>query len=166
MFQMTSNREITKMKVVDLEKLYNFIVDNFFIWIRLESKTLISSSVENNMSIRNIYYGCKWMCGAVVRGGDARGRGRRFESRRPRGREFYVKKCRRWAGAGRWGAPPIKKIPIFRVFFGSNFAECRALGKGFAECPTKDTRQRRLCRPIFCRVTFAECSTRQSLCRI
>ena len=44
-------------------------------------------------------------------------------------------------GADRWGPPSIKKfpffgvkIPIFRVFFGSNFAECRALGKGFAEC--------------------------------
>ena len=28
-FQMTSNGETTKMKVVHLEKLYNFIVDNF-----------------------------------------------------------------------------------------------------------------------------------------
>ena len=30
-FQMTSDGEITKMKVVDLKKLYNFIVDNFLI---------------------------------------------------------------------------------------------------------------------------------------
>ena len=36
-FQTTSDEQTTKMKVVDLEKLYNFIVDNFFIWIRLGS---------------------------------------------------------------------------------------------------------------------------------
>jgi hypothetical protein len=32
---MTSNGETTKIKIVDLEKLYNFVVDNFFIWIHL-----------------------------------------------------------------------------------------------------------------------------------
>jgi hypothetical protein len=31
-FKMTSNGETTKIKVVDLEKLHNFRVDNFFIW--------------------------------------------------------------------------------------------------------------------------------------
>ena len=41
-----------------------------------------------------------------------------------------------------------------------------ALGKAFAECPIKDTRQRGLCRSIFCRVFFAECHTRQRLCRV
>ena len=60
------------------------------------------------------------------------------------------------------------------------FAECRrvALGKGavtvtwpprrlfFAECPTCDTRQRSLCREGICRQLFAECSTRQRLCRV
>ena len=40
------------------------------------------------------------------------------------------------------------------------------LGKGFVECPTNDTRQRRLCRLFFLRVAFAECSARQSLCRV
>ena len=34
-FQMTSDGEITKMKVVDLKKLYNVMVYNFFVWIRL-----------------------------------------------------------------------------------------------------------------------------------
>ena len=33
-----------------------------------------------------------------------------------------------------------------------------ALGKAFAECPIKYTRQRVLCRSIFCRVCFAECN--------
>ena len=31
-FQMTSDGETSKIKVVDLEKLCKFIVDNFFIW--------------------------------------------------------------------------------------------------------------------------------------
>jgi hypothetical protein len=36
----------------------------------------------------------------------------------------------------------------------------------FAECPTKSTRQRSLCRCTVCRAFFAECHTRQSLCRV
>jgi hypothetical protein len=36
----------------------------------------------------------------------------------------------------------------------------------FVECPIKNTRQRGLCRRIFCRVLFAERGTRQSLCRV
>jgi hypothetical protein len=55
---------------------------------------------------------------------------------------------------------------FFFAFFGSNFAECQALGKVFAKCPIKDTRQRRFCRQFFYRVSFAECNTRQSLCRV
>jgi len=41
-----------------------------------------------------------------------------------------------------------------------------ALGKAFAECPIKDTRQRGLRQSIFCHVFFAECRTRQRLCRV
>jgi hypothetical protein len=36
-FQTTLDGETTKMKVIDLEKLCNFVVDNFLIWIRLVS---------------------------------------------------------------------------------------------------------------------------------
>ena len=32
---MTTDGETTNIKVVDLEKLSNFVVDNFSIWIRL-----------------------------------------------------------------------------------------------------------------------------------
>ena len=49
----------------------------------------------------------------------------------------------------------LGKNPIFSGFFGFNFAECRALGKGFAECPIKDTRQSWLCRRCLWRVLFA-----------
>jgi len=39
------------------------------------------------------------------------------------------------------------------------------LGKGFAECPIKDARQRSLCRAFLCRDLFAEHHARQRLCR-
>jgi hypothetical protein len=41
-----------------------------------------------------------------------------------------------------------------------------ALGKLCAECPTKSTRQRSLCWCTFCWALFAECDTRQRLCRV
>ena len=41
-----------------------------------------------------------------------------------------------------------------------------ALGNVFAEFSTKNTRQRKLCRVCVCRVPFAECNTRQRLCRV
>ena len=41
---------MTKTKIIDPEKLYNFEVDDIFIWIRLESQTLILSLVQHNMS--------------------------------------------------------------------------------------------------------------------
>ena len=34
---MTSDKETHNIKVVDLEKLRNFVVHNFFIWIHLRS---------------------------------------------------------------------------------------------------------------------------------
>ena len=37
--QMTSDQKTYNIKVVDLEKLWNFVVQNFFIWIRLEPLT-------------------------------------------------------------------------------------------------------------------------------
>ena len=59
-----------------------------------------------------------------------------------------------------------KNSHFFRIFFGFNFAECRVLGKGFGECPIKDTRQSWLCRHFFWRVPFAECYTRRTICRV
>ena len=38
---MTSDGETTRTKDVDPKKLYNFVVDDIFIWIRLEPETLI-----------------------------------------------------------------------------------------------------------------------------
>jgi len=42
---MTSDGETTNIKVVDLEKLWNFIIDNFSIWIRLGPQTINVYSV-------------------------------------------------------------------------------------------------------------------------
>jgi hypothetical protein len=55
-----------------------------------------------------------------------------------------------------WRSAKRRPLPSVRL----------ALGKAFAECPIKCTRQRGLCRQIFYRAPFAECSTRQSLCRV
>jgi hypothetical protein len=63
--------EKQQKKVVDLKKLFNFIVDNFF--ILLVSQTLISSSVQHNMSRKNIWYRYKWLLGGVAREGNAWG---------------------------------------------------------------------------------------------
>ena len=41
-----------------------------------------------------------------------------------------------------------------------------ALGNVFAECSTKNTRQRNVCRLCVRRVPFAECNTRQRICRV
>jgi hypothetical protein len=43
--QMTLDGETTRMKVVDLKKLWNFAVDNFFIWNRLGPQTINLCSV-------------------------------------------------------------------------------------------------------------------------
>ena len=51
-----------------------------------------------------------------------------------------------------------------RYFF--RRASVSALGKVFAECPIENTRQRDVCRHCRCNVLFAECYTRQSLCRV
>ena len=59
----------------------------------------------------------RWQCGAVVRGGDARGRGRWFESRRPHSREFYAKNAGDGLALAGGGLHRLKKILIFFGFF-------------------------------------------------
>ena len=38
---MTSDGETTKIKVVDLKKLYSFVTDNFFIWNHLSLENYV-----------------------------------------------------------------------------------------------------------------------------
>jgi hypothetical protein len=47
---MSSNGEMTKKKVVDLEKLCNFVVDNFFIWNYLVKENYVSISEIWNLN--------------------------------------------------------------------------------------------------------------------
>jgi len=48
------DREVHKTKVLDLKKLYNFIVDNFFIWNYLSNKNYIwSLKFSNELGWRN-----------------------------------------------------------------------------------------------------------------
>jgi len=42
---MTSDGETTNIKVLDFEKLWNFIVDNFSIWIHLGPQTINVCSI-------------------------------------------------------------------------------------------------------------------------
>lgn len=42
-------KKTTKIKDKDLEKLCNFLVDNFFIWIHLVSETIKIHSIYYNM---------------------------------------------------------------------------------------------------------------------
>jgi hypothetical protein len=54
------------MKVVDLEKLWNFAVYNFFIWNRLGSQIINLCSVSYNMRGTKIHYRHMWARGAVI----------------------------------------------------------------------------------------------------
>jgi hypothetical protein len=40
-FQTTSDGETAKIKVIDLEKLWNFVVDNFLIWNHIVNENYI-----------------------------------------------------------------------------------------------------------------------------
>ena len=65
---MTLDGETPKIKVIDLEKLCNFVVDNFFIEIRLGSQILILKSDEHKMARTKISFGHKQLAGGVTRG--------------------------------------------------------------------------------------------------
>jgi hypothetical protein len=66
------------------------------------------------------------------RGDYARGRGRGFESHRPRSREFYAKNAATCDGRALAGGalPQLKKYIFFQVFFVSTFAEWKSIYTG------------------------------------
>jgi hypothetical protein len=77
-----------------------------------------------------------------------------------RQRLFLCQVPRTWHSANRPLCPcSVTTLKVCRV---RDFA----LGKGFTECPTKCSRQSPLCRHFLFCVSFAECNTRQSLCRV
>ena len=87
----------------------------------------------------------------------------------------YLQSVRAWA-IGKHGCFAECQIPdtrqtrrdslyvVMLLFFCQ--ASVSVLGKVFAECPIKNTRQRDVYRHCRCRVLFAECYTRQILCRV
>ena len=50
---MTSDGQIAKTKVIDLKKLWNFVVDNFFIWNHLVMKNYVWISQIWNLNFIN-----------------------------------------------------------------------------------------------------------------
>jgi hypothetical protein len=52
--QTTSDEKSVKIKVVELQKLFNFVVDNFFIWIRLGSQISNLHSNGCNMCTKQL----------------------------------------------------------------------------------------------------------------
>ena len=68
-----SNEETTKIKVVHLEKLYNFVVQNFLVWIHLLLKNVIwiylcrvffvQHSAKNWHSAKGFFAGCIFLLG-------------------------------------------------------------------------------------------------------
>jgi len=64
--QTTSDEKTVYMKVVDLKKLWNFVVHHFFIWNRLEPQKLNLPSVVDNMWRTEVGYEHKLLMGGVV----------------------------------------------------------------------------------------------------
>ena len=78
--QTTSDEKSVKIKVVELQKLFIFVVDNFFIWIRLGSQISNLHSNGCNMwrkQLQTRHKSCHRWSGS---GGYARGWGLRFDS--------------------------------------------------------------------------------------
>ena len=51
--QTKSHEKITKIKVINLEKLYNFVVDNFFIWDYFMKENYVGISQNWNLNFSN-----------------------------------------------------------------------------------------------------------------
>jgi hypothetical protein len=111
---------MTNTKVVRLEKLWNFVVDNFLIWNRLGPQTSKLHMNLYNMWGTEMVYEHMW--------------GRGFESHPERiARDFYAKNCTTcdFDGGGRalgGGVLPLIKI-FFLLFIFRFFREFFALWK-------------------------------------
>jgi len=70
---MTSDGKTSNIKVVDLKKLWNFVVENFSIGIRLEPQIINLCLVYDSMWGTNLYYKHKWVIDGVVEEGSREG---------------------------------------------------------------------------------------------
>jgi hypothetical protein len=147
------------MKIVDLEKLLNFVIDNFFIWICLGPQIINLHLIWYNIWVTEMEYRHKWKRGVVVQ---ELARMWEVVGSILAGREVS-KNCFGWSlGSSchmpsRWVPPLIKFFSYFFRFF--RFGLCRvpdkrhsakatlptafllcallssvALGKAFIEC--------------------------------
>jgi hypothetical protein len=110
------------MKIVYLEKLWNFVVDNFLIWIRLGPQKINLHLIWYNIWGTEIEYRHKWKRDVAV---EELARVWEVTGSILVGREVS-KNCFGWSlgsschMTGRWVPPlikKIKKIPIFFRFF-------------------------------------------------
>jgi hypothetical protein len=95
--QTTSDEKSVKMKVVEHQNLFNFVVDNVFIWIRLRSQTSNLHSFGCNMwptKLKTIHKACH----------------------RRSGREGYMWRWGRRACGISGPRPPLIKIIFFAIF--------------------------------------------------
>jgi hypothetical protein len=81
------------MKVVDLRKLWNFVVDKFLIWMRLVPQETDLHSVQYNMSRIKTSYGRIWVCGVVVEEASSEGEVTGLNHGSREASRLYTKKC-------------------------------------------------------------------------
>ena len=100
-----------------VDKLWNFVVDKFFIWIRLGPQTNNLLSVWYNMWVKKTEYKHKWKCGAVIEEDTREGE---VASSNPTGhvvRELYAKNAATCdLGPGR-AAMTGGVLPLFKKVF-------------------------------------------------
>jgi hypothetical protein len=86
-------KKSVKMKVVELQKLFNFIVDNFFILIRLWSQTSNLHSVGCNIWTKNYKVDTKYAIVRMVVEGTRDGEVGGLIPNNRIAPEFYAKNC-------------------------------------------------------------------------
>jgi hypothetical protein len=92
--QTTSDEKSVKIKVVELQKVFNFVVDNFFIWIRLGSQISNLHSNGCNMWRKNYKLDTNHVIDGVVVEGTREGEVDGSITNNRVAREFCAKKCR------------------------------------------------------------------------
>jgi hypothetical protein len=104
---MISNGKSPHVKVVDLRKLRNFVVDKLLIRIHLVPQKTVLHSVLYSMSRTKTAYGRIWVCGVVVEEAS-----RKVEVTCENARlAVYF----RFLGADQWG-PSYKKVFLLFIF--------------------------------------------------
>jgi hypothetical protein len=126
------------MKVLEHQKLLNFVVDNCFIWIRLRSQTSNLHSVSCNMWATKLQTRHKACHSRSDRGGYAWGWGQGFDFQQPRSTQKIPRpststKTDRWCGGGPRG---LRNKNIFLLFLKSVLCILETISTGGFITPT------------------------------